>query len=209
LLQTCKYLDQCVGSADRCPFLSRGKSPNPCGFFSVLSRVEEYGSSYTDSDRRLAEEFIEILRVRWLEGVEGGGRAPGKITGTVFEKWIYGKLFDELKDVCTLRRGEKIYLDLGESKVEWAADIYIECRGRATAVEVKMILDKQHSLMAKALLDFTDIRWVFTSFHPPDEEMEKVLRHMQDTYRGRFMYSSISKNPYRAIKSIAEFCKEL
>jgi len=197
-----------VGSADRCPFLSRGKSPNPCGFFSVLSRVEEFGSSYTDSDRRLAEEFIEILRIRWLKGVEERSRALGRITGTVFEEWVYEKLFDELKDVCSLRRGKKVYLDLGGSKVEWAADIYIECGGGATAVEVKMILDKQHSLMAKALLDFTDIRWFFASFHPPDRDTEKILQRIQDTYRGRFMYSSISKNPYRAIKSIAEFCKE-
>jgi len=208
LPQTCKYLDKCVGSADRCPFLRRGKSPNSCGFFSVLSRVEEYGSSYTDSDRRLAEEFIEILRARWLEGIEGGSRALGKITGTIFEKWIYGKIFDELKDVCAMMRGKKVYLDLRGSKVEWAADIYIECGGRVTAVEVKMILDKQHSLMAKALLDFTDIRWVFASFHPPDGETEKVLQHIQGAYRGRFMYNSISKNPYRAIKTIAEFCKE-
>jgi len=173
-----------------------------------LSRVEEFGSGYTDSDRRLVEGFIEILRVRWLEGVEGGSRALGKITGTVFEKWIYGKLFDELRDACSLRRGRKVYLDLGGSRVEWAADIYIECRGEATAVEVKMILDKQHSLMTKALLNFTDIRWVFASFHPPDGETEKILQHIQGTYRGKFMYSFISKNPHRAVKTVAEFCKE-
>jgi len=208
LSQMCKYLDQCVESTDRCPFLRRGKSPNPCGFFSILSRIEEYGSSYTDSDRRLVKEFVEILRSRWLEGVEGGSRALGRITGTVFEEWVYGKLSEELRGVCSLRRGKKVYLDLGGSKVEWAADIYIECGGRVTAVEVKMILDKQHSLMAKALLDFTDIGWIFVSFHPPDGKTEKILQHIQSTYIGRFMYSSLSKNPYRAIKSIAEFCRE-
>jgi len=173
-LQTCKFLDRCVGDASLCPFLRKGKSVNSCGFFSILKRFEDYAKSYTDADRKLAEELINLLRDGWLRGVKKGTRAPGKITGTIFEKWLYSKLSEELKSTCVLRRGQRIYLRLEGSEIKWVADIRSECDGRVTVIEAKMYFDKQHSLMAKALLDFTEIRWAFISFYTPDKYVEGI-----------------------------------
>jgi len=105
-------------------------------------------------------------------------------------------------------RGQGIYLRLGESEIKWVVDIHSECDGRATAIEDKVYFDKQHSLMAKTLLDFTDIKWAFVSLHPLDKYVEGILQHVQSMYKGRLMYSSIFKNPYEAIKIIVKFCKE-
>ncbi|PUA31851.1 MAG: hypothetical protein B7O98_08635 [Zestosphaera tikiterensis] len=208
MLLICKFLNRCVEDLKLCPFYNRGKSPELCGFFWILRRFEDYAKSYTDADRMLAEELIEMLRDGWLKGVERGTRAPGGITGTIFEEWLYKKLSEELKSTCILRRGERIYLRLGDSEIKWVVDIHSECDRRVTAIEAKVYFDKQHSLMAKTLLDFTDIKWAFVSLHPLDKYVEGILQHVQSMYKGRFMYSSILKDPHRAIKIIATFCKE-
>lgn len=201
---TCAFLNDCIKDKERCPFFKRKQSPNNCGFYSILKAEKDNVGQYNEDDRKIIKDFIERLRERWLECINKGTRAPGKATGSTFEKWLLEILQEEVgKEKC--KQKEKIHLRIGSEVVEFPSDILCECKHR-TAIETKIYFDKQHALMGMALLEWSKEKWIFVSFHKSkDVAVQKILEHLQKQHKNKFLYVVIVEKPSEAIRKIKEF----
>ncbi len=196
----CPFLNKCVGSVEKCPFFENKRSYRNCGMFGILSAVELYRGQYSRKDAEFMDKLVQEFMASWREAVASKNlRAPRKVTGMVLEKWIYMQLRDVVGDA--LRRNEKVPMDFGE----WRADIVYDGDKCKSVIEVKMYIDLQHCLMTKALLDYSNYKWVFITFHKPYKGAERVLDLISKAYRGRFLYVYLVKQPYRALEYVLGF----
>jgi len=195
----CPFLNKCVGSVEKCPFFKNKRSYRNCGMFGILSAVESYRGQYNGKDAELIDKLVHEFIASWREAVAKNIRAPGKVTGMILEKWIYTQLRDVLGD--SLRRNKKVPMDFGE----WRADIVYYGDKSKTIIKVKMYIDLQHSLMTKALLDYSDYKWIFITFHKPYNGAERILDLISKAYEDRFLYVYLVKEPYKALKYVLGF----
>jgi len=94
-----------------------------------------------------------------------------------------------------------------DGECEWEADMVYSDNSRKVAIEVKMYFDLQHSLMGKGLLDYSDCKWVFISFHKAGEAARAMLKQISREYADRFLYVCIVEHPSHALREAADFIR--
>jgi len=184
-----------VVQGDKC-----SRRPENCGLYAVLKAKENENAKkhYTSEDKNLMDVLIQSLICRWKKDViKGKVRAPGKLTGEVFEKWVYSELRKRLGEAVSKK--ERVSLKFG-GECRWEADMVYSDGSPKVAIEVKMYFDLQYNLMGKGLLDYSDCKWVFISFHKAGEAAGAMLKQISREYANRFLYVCVVEHPSHALR---------
>jgi len=195
------YNDPC--NKNNCPH--KVDSKPPCGLFNFLKHINRELADFPNEKKlitKLKEEYVET----WKKEKES--HAPGRATGTTFEKWIK-------KQIGVHDENRKTTGTVNFTFGKFAVDLALPSRETPRVIlEIKLGIDTQHALALGGLLDYkpehTEKLGLVTLYKRAEEPpVGKILRDLKENkHKDRFDYFIIEgENGWsNAIQRLKKFC---